>query len=335
MTALVTGVAGFIGSHLAEALLDRGEQVRGVDAFTPYYDVQAKLGNLDRLLGRDGMQFVQGDLCELDLEPLLDDVDVVYHLAGQPGVRLSWAAGFPAYVRANVDATQRLLEAVRGRPLRKLVYSSSSSVYGNAETYPTTERTVPAPHSPYGVTKLAAEHLCCLYAANWGVPTIALRYFTVYGPRQRPDMAFSRFIDAATHDMPVPLFGTGAQVRDFTYVGDVVRANLCAADAACPPGTVVNVAGGSAVTVRDVLDLLGAIVGRPVPVVGLPEQPGDVMRTGGSTELARELLGWRPAVDLRTGLECQVAWSRERSRRAVAVAGSLARQAGPAAPALR
>jgi nucleoside-diphosphate-sugar epimerase len=318
MVVLVTGVAGFIGSHLAEALLAQGEQVRGVDALTPYYDVSAKLRNLDPLWAHEGMQFVHGDLCEDDLDALLEDVDVVFHLAGQPGVRRSWSAGFPAYVRANVLATQRLLEAVRRHPVQRFVYSSSSSVYGNAAAYPTSERDVPQPHSPYGVTKLAGEHLCGLYAANWQVPTVSLRYFTVYGPRQRPDMGIFRFIDAALGGGDVSLYGDGSHVRDFTYVADAVRANIAAASADAPPGTVCNIAGGSSVTVNEVLRLVQKHSGVPVPLVRRGEQPGDVRVTGGSTDVARQVLGWSPTVDLETGIAAQVAWQVDQ-RRALAL----------------
>src|SRR3954451_8371562 len=256
MVVLVTGAAGFIGSHLTEALLAQGESVRAVDALTSYYDVATKLRNLAAAQHHPGLDFVHADLCEDDLDALLDGVDVVYHLAGQPGVRRSWSAGFPAYVRANVLATQRLLEAVRRHPVRRFVYSSSSSVYGNAAAYPTSETDVPQPHSPYGVTKLAGEHLCGLYAANWGLPTVSLRYFTVYGPRQRPDMGIYRFIDAALTGCDVPLYGDGSQVRDFTFVADAVRANVLAAQSAAAPGTVCNIAGGSSVTVDEVLALV-------------------------------------------------------------------------------
>ena len=202
MTHLVTGVAGFIGSQLAEALLDEGHEVVGVDAFTPYYDRSQKDANVAALQARDGFRFVEADLRDADLDALLASVDVVYHQAAQPGVRLSWSDGFATYDSCNVLATQRLLEASLHAGVGRIVYASSSSVYGNAETYPVSETDLPRPHSPYGVTKLAAEHLCGLYAANHGLATVALRYFTVYGPRQRPDMAFHRLIEGALDQQP-------------------------------------------------------------------------------------------------------------------------------------
>jgi UDP-glucuronate 4-epimerase len=314
MQVLVTGVAGFVGSHVAETLLGQGNRVRGVDAFTSYYDPAIKRANAALLQSRPGFELVEADLRTADLRSLLDGVQVVLHLAGQPGVRRSWASGFARYTEHNVLVTQRLLEAGRGARLTRFVYASSSSVYGNAPAYPTTEDDLPRPHSPYGVTKLAAEHLCGLYAANYGLPTVSLRYFTVYGPRQRPDMAFTRFLSAALRDEPIPLYGTGEQVRDFTYVADVVAANLAAAEAPLAPGTVLNVAGGSAVTVNELLALVAELVGRPLRIEHLPEQAGDVAVTGGSTDRARALLGWRPTVDLRGGLGAQLSWCREELR---------------------
>lgn len=315
MRVVVTGCAGFIGSHLTEAALAAGDTVVGIDALTDYYDVAVKRQNLAAGAGAAAngrFTFVEADLQTADLEPLLDGADVVYHQAGQPGVRLSWSAGFESYVGRNVIATQRLLEAaVRTRPAR-FVYASSSSVYGNAAAYPTDEQVLPQPHSPYGVTKLAAEHLCGLYAANWDVPTTALRYFTVYGPRQRPDMGFHKFLSAALTGAALPLYGDGEQVRDFTYVGDVVAANLAAGLSDVPPGTVVNVAGGGAVTVNELLQLLAEIAGRELRIERLPEQAGDVRATGGTIDLARRLLGWQPQTDLRAGLTAEHDWLRQR-----------------------
>ncbi|MGI8777107.1 MAG: NAD-dependent epimerase/dehydratase family protein [Acidimicrobiales bacterium] len=316
MRALVTGVAGFIGSHLAEQLLAEGHSVRGIDCFTPYYDPAAKRANVEGLGSRTRFELVEADLRVAELEPLLSSIDTVFHQSAQPGVRLSWSDGFAQYVENNIAVTQRLLEAVRHQPVGRVVYASSSSIYGNAAAYPSTETDVPRPHSPYGVTKLAAEHLCGLYGANWGVPTVALRYFTVYGPRQRPDMATYRLIEAALgpdegSDGPAqafPLYGDGTQVRDFTYVGDVVAANLAAARAHVAAGTVINVAGGSSCTLAQLVDLVGGLVGRDVPLGRRPAQPGDVARTGGSIDRAADLLGWKPQVDLRAGVARQVEW---------------------------
>ncbi|MCO8129477.1 GDP-mannose 4,6-dehydratase [Acidimicrobiia bacterium EGI L10123] len=312
MRIFVTGVAGFIGSQLAEALLDEGHDVVGVDAFTPYYDRDAKDANLADLRDRPGFRFIEADLRDTDLDALLDGVDVVYHQAAQPGVRLSWSDGFATYDSCNVLATQRLLEATRQAAVDRFVYASSSSVYGNADSYPVIETDLPRPHSPYGVTKLAAEHLCGVYAANCGLSTVALRYFTVYGPRQRPDMAFHRLIEGALDQQAFPLYGDGSHIRDFTYVGDVVRANVLAGTADVAPGTVVNVCAGGSTVLRNVIDAVANAVGSPVPIEQHAEQPGDVQRTGGSNDAAQRLLGWKPQTNLADGIAAQVAWHRSR-----------------------
>jgi nucleoside-diphosphate-sugar epimerase len=312
--ALVTGGAGFIGSHLVEALLDAGDTVRVVDCLTDYYDVAQKEANLGRFAPRTGCEIVLADLREVDPTPLLDGIDVVYHQAGQPGVRLSWADGFAAYDSCNILATQRLLEACRGTDIERFVFASSSSVYGDAERYPTVETDLPRPRSPYGVTKLAAEHLCGLYAATWGVPTVSLRYFTVYGPAQRPDMSFHRLCEAALGGPAFPLLGDGSQVRSFTYVGDVVEANMRAGTADVEPGTVVNISGGSSVALSEVIALVEELVGAPVPIDRQGVAAGDVARTGGSVELAQSLLGWEPKTQIREGIAEQLDWHRARGR---------------------
>ena len=312
MRALVTGVAGFIGSTLADELLAEGWQVRGVDRFTAYYEESAKRRNLDRATAADAFELREADLLFADIDELLDGVDVVFHLAGQPGGRLSWADGFRTYNDLNVNVTQRLLEAVRGSAVTRFVYASSSSVYGNVDRVPTDESHPTRPFSPYGVTKLAGEMLCTAYGANFGVPTVSLRYFTVYGPRQRPDMAFHRMIETVLDGGAFTRFGDGRQVRDFTYVDDVVAATISAGTAAIPPATVVNVAGGGSSTLNDLLDLIGATIGVDVSIEQHPDQPGDVRQTGGDITRARELLGWSPATTLATGIERQVAWHRAR-----------------------
>lgn len=307
--ALVTGAAGFIGSVLVERLLaDTDWRVLGIDSLTDYYDPQTKRANV---AGLDPSRFelLEADLTTADLTELVHRADVVFHLAGQPGVRGSWGPQFRTYLDHNVLATQRLLEAsVHAPHLRAFVFSSSSSVYGDARTYPTQETDLPAPKSPYGVTKLAAEHLCGLYAANFGLPTRALRFFTVYGPRQRPDMAFDRFIRAALSGEPVQVYGDGRQIREFTYVGDIVSAVMAAAREDVPAGSVINLSGGSSVSVLEVLAELERILDRPIAVNHLPTALGDVFRTGGSTERARALLGWSPTVDLAEGLARQARW---------------------------
>lgn len=307
----MTGVAGFIGSHLAARLLADGHDVTGVDCFTTYYDLAMKRANLESLK-HDRFHFLEADLRVRDPAPMLRDVDVVFHQAGQPGVRLSWAAAFHDYADHNILVTQRLLEAARSSPVSRFVFASSSSLYGNAAAYPTRETDLPRPHSPYGVTKLAAEHLCGLYATNWGVPTVSLRYFTVYGPRQRPDMAFHRLIEAALVGKPFELYGTGQQIRDFTYVGDIVAANCAAASAPAAAGSVVNVAGGSSTTMNEVIDLIRELAGAEISLIRFPAQPGDVQQTGGSIELARTTLGWQPTIELRDGLAEQIHWHKQR-----------------------
>jgi len=307
--ALVTGGAGFVGSALTRRLLAEGWDVTIIDALTDYYDPELKRANLG--WAAPGATVVESDLLDpsLDLAGLLSEVDVVFHQAGQPGVRASWGTGFDIYTRANVDATQRLLEAAAQAPrLRRFVYASSSSVYGDAERYPTLETDLPAPISPYGVTKLAGEHLTRLYARMHGVPAVALRYFTVYGPRQRPDMAFNRFIRAALGGRPIPLFGDGSQIREFTYIDDIVEANLRAAAVETEPGAVYNVSGGASVSVREIIDLLGDLLGAPVTVEQLPRATGDVLRTGGAVDRIRRDLDWAPVIGIREGLARELAW---------------------------
>ncbi|GGF43642.1 UDP-glucose 4-epimerase [Marmoricola endophyticus] len=311
-TAMVTGAAGFIGSHLTEALLSRGDEVVGVDSLTDYYDPEQKRRNLAPLLSHPRFTLLEQSLTDPEPLAVAAGVDTVFHQAGQPGVRLSWSEYFGTYVERNVVTTQRLLEAVQGGRARKVVFASSSSVYGNQPAYPCTEAALPTPYSPYGVTKLAAEHLCGLYARNFGIPTVSLRYFTVYGPRQRPDMAFSIFLRNALEGRPVTVTGDGEQVRDFTYVGDIVRANLAAADADVVPGSVFNVCGRESVTVNRVLDLMGECLGTPVQRERIPVVAGDVERTGGSSRMAEEHLGWQAQTSLADGIAAQVAWESAR-----------------------
>lgn len=313
MHALVTGAAGFIGSNLVEALLARGATVRGVDCFTPYYDPGLKRANVAEIAA-SGFELVEADLRRADLGPLLDGVDVVFHEAAQPGVAASWSA-LPDYLEHNVVVTQRLLAAVRDTGPIRFVYASSSSVYGNAPRYPTAEGDLPAPASPYGVTKLAAEQLCGAYAAEWGVPTVTLRYFTVFGPRQRPDMAVHRLCDAALTGTPFPRYGDGEQVREMTFVADVVAATIAAGTTDLPPGSVLNVAGGAEMTLNGLVALVGELVAHDVAVEELPARPGDARRNAGATQRARALLGWEPRVGLREGLERQLAWQRSRATR--------------------
>jgi UDP-glucose 4-epimerase len=307
MKALVTGAAGFIGSHLSAALLASGATVTGIDCFTDYYARSLKEANLAPLKGLAGFRFTEGALQDVDLKALLAGVTHVFHLAGQAGVRKSWGGDFDVYIRDNIQATQRLLEALARVPIQKYVYSSSSSVYGNHVALPMTEDAYLQPLSPYGVTKLAGEHLGNLYFANHGVPTVSLRYFTVYGPRQRPDMAFQRFLTAARDGSPISLYGDGEQTRDFTFVSDIVAANMAAA-AQGPPGNVYNIGGGSRVTMNHVLELIRKVTGKPVAVQREPEQKGDMRHTYADTSAARRDLDFNPLVTLENGLDQQYRW---------------------------
>lgn len=300
MRTLVTGAAGFVGSHLCTYLLEQGNDVVGVDAVTDFCDVRRKEANLASLKAWDSFTFRRLDLLDAPLRQLLDGVEVVFHLAGQPSVRASWGPEFAVYVNRNILATQQLLEASCQAPVRKVVYASSSSVYGDAEGYPTAETARPRPISPYGVTKLAAEHLCELYRVNFGTPTVSLRLFTVYGPGQRPDMAFSRLIRAALAFRPFLLFGDGSQTRDFTYVGDVVRAMSAAAESSW--SGVANIGGGSRTSMTEVIRTLGALLGREIETVRRPAQPGDVRDTAADITVARHAFGYAPTVRLAEGL---------------------------------
>jgi nucleoside-diphosphate-sugar epimerase len=311
---LVTGAAGFIGSHLCELLVESGHTVRGVDCFTGYYPRSQKERNLARLQGRTAFHLIEGDLAKMTLPALLDGVEVVYHLAAQPGVRPSWGREFGTYVHNNVLATQRLLEVLKDRPPSKLVYASSSSVYGNAETFPTSESVRPQPHSPYGVTKLAAEHLCELYRKNFGVPSVSLRLFTAYGPRQRPDMAFSRLIRAATQGAQFELYGDGGQTRDFTFVGDVVRAMHDAATSDWEG--VANVGGGHQTSLNQVIALVEELCG-PIQIIRGPKATGDVRHTAADIGAARAAFRYEPRTTLEEGLEAMVRWERDFSGAAV------------------
>ena len=299
MRSVVTGAAGFVGSHLCEHLLSQGDEVVGIDSFTDYYDPSVKERNLQSVLDHDGFTLHRADLLDAPLPELFDGADVIYHLAGQPGVRPSWGADFSTYVSRNVLATQVVLEAARTIELKKLVYASSSSVYGDAESYPTSETLRPQPVSPYGVTKLAAEHLCELYRTGFGLPTVSLRLFTVYGPRQRPDMAFSRLVAAGLSGGLFELYGTGDQTRDFTYVGDVVRAMRSAATSDFTG--VANIGGGSRTSMNEVLDIVASVAGEPL-LRRLPKQRGDVRDTAADTQRAQQGFGYAPQTGLRDGL---------------------------------
>ena len=307
VNALVTGAAGFIGSHLSSALLDRGAEVTGLDCFTDYYPRTLKEANLAVNQHRQGFRFVETRIQDADLPRLLSGVTHVFHLAAQAGVRKSWGRDFRVYSDNNVDASQQLLEACVGRPLQKFVYASSSSIYGDHVSIPMRETALPQPVSPYGVTKLAAEQLCYLYHVNHGVPTASLRYFTVYGPRQRPDMGFHRFISAAIAGEPITLYGDGEQTRDFTFVHDIVAATVAAGDRGVP-GRAYNIGGGSRVSINQVLEIIGRLSGRPLDVRREPAQKGDMRDTFADTSLARTDLGFLPTVSLEEGIAAEYRW---------------------------
>jgi UDP-glucuronate 4-epimerase len=307
MKCLVTGGAGFIGSSIVDALLAQSAEVIAVDAFVDYYPREFKERNLLKAKTNKNFSFVEGDLNDLDLKTLIKGVDVIFHQAAQAGVRASWGEQFQDYTAFNVLATQKILEAARSsNTIKQIVYASSSSVYGDAERYPTVETDLPKPRSPYGVTKLAAEHLMVLYAKQFHLPTVSLRYFTVYGPRQRPDMAFHRFIRAGLTGQPITVYGDGEQMRDFTYIDDIVAANLAAAKFQ-QKGYVFNLGGGTDISVNDVLKILTNELGE-LNIIKHPPQPGDVFRTGADTSLAKTHLGFAPSYDLTAGLKNEISW---------------------------
>ncbi|HEX6713034.1 MAG TPA: NAD-dependent epimerase/dehydratase family protein [Thermoleophilaceae bacterium] len=321
---VVTGCAGFIGSHLCERLVAQGCEVVGVDCFTNYYARERKEQNLALLRDAPSFALIEADLARSPLDGLLEGVDTVFHLAAQAGVRGSFGESFRDYVAANVLATQRLLEEAARTAVGAFVYASSSSVYGDAPAYPTPEESERRPVSPYGMTKVATEELAGVYNRCFGVPVVGLRYFTAYGPRQRPDMAFSRFLRCALDATPLPLNGDGRQVRDFTFVDDVVDATVAAARLG-RVGAVYNVGGGSPVAVIDAIRLIGELVGRRIDVAQLPAPLGDPRRTGCDPSLAMAELGFVPRTPLRDGLSAQLEWmlaEHEAPAAPLAVAGS-------------
>lgn len=312
MKAVVTGAAGFIGSHLTESLLADGHEVVGIDAFVDYYPRPVKERNLAAARRSGAFRLVEGRLQDADLPAVLNGADAIFHLAAQAGVRASWGKDFDAYTEHNVLATQRLLEAALATGAGTVVYASSSSVYGDGLELPLRESAPCRPVSPYGVTKLAAEHLCGLYTHNYGLRTVSLRYFTVYGPRQRPDMAFHRFLKAARDGQPITVFGDGGQTRDFTFVADIVAATRAAA-AQGRAGYVYNVGGGERLTLNRVLETIGEVTGRRLELVREPVQKGDMRDTFADTTAARQDLGFRSTVSLADGLAREWAWIREQA----------------------
>ena len=307
-TALVTGAAGFIGSHLAESCLDRGWEVRAIDALTPYYDPDVKRRNAERIASHPACSYAECELIE-ELPNVLDGVDYVFHLAAQAGVRASWGQEFDIYSHLNVTTVQRLFEAAKPGNLKKLVFVSSSSVYGDAEQLPTPEDSVLRPVSPYGATKAVGEHLANVYWRGYGVPVVTVRYFSVYGPRQRPDMAFYRAIAAALRGGVFTVFGNGDQTRDFTFVTDAVDGTVAAAEHGLP-GRVYNLGGGSRVSMREVLREIDGMAG-PLRVHYTETQRGDARDTAADISRARSELGFQPRHSLEEGLRAQLRWQLE------------------------
>ena len=302
-SALVTGGAGFIGSHMVGKLLSLGYEVIGLDCFTDYYSRDIKEKNVESALTNKNYTFIEADILDMKTFP---EVDYVFHLAAQAGVRASWGKRFDMYTRNNIQVTQKLLEFYKDSSIKKLVYASSSSVYGDAKL-PMRESSLLKPVSPYGVTKLAGEHLSYLYWRNYTIPTIALRYFTVYGPRQRPDMAIYNFVKAIFNGDEITIFGDGTQTRDFTFVDDVVKANILAADSNIV-GEVINIGGGSRISINKVLKLIENITKKEAKVRYLERQRGDVRDTWADVSKAEAMLHWRPRVDISNGLKRFVEW---------------------------
>lgn len=309
MRTLITGAAGFIGSHLAEACLEQGWDVVAIDSLTTYYSPTVKVRNAEGFRHRPGCEFIEQDILDIDLRSLLDGVDVVFHLAAQAGVRASWGQSFDVYTELNVTVLQRLLEAAREVGLQRFVFASSSSVYGDAESYPTTEEQILRPVSPYGATKALGENLVYLYYRNFDLPTTSLRYFSVYGPRQRPDMAFHRAIEAGLDEREFELYGDGRQTRDFTYVTDVVAATLAAAERS-KPGEIYNIGGGSRISMLETLQIIKGELDNGLRVRVMPSQRGDARDTAAEISRAGADLGYAPSWSVAAGLREQVAWHR-------------------------
>lgn len=307
MYCLVTGAAGFIGSHLCRALIEKGHHVWGIDSFVDFYPRAIKEANMWALKDTPLFSFLEADINNCELAPLLEGINWVFHLAAQAGVRKSWGTRFDAYINCNIKTTQRLLEACKEKNISKFVYASSSSVYGDAERLPLTENLHPRPLSPYGVTKLAGENLCHLYAHNFGIPTVILRYFTVFGPWQRPDMLIHRLLRACLDGSQVRIFGDGSHKRDFTYVDDIVSGTILSAENA-PPGSVFNLGGGNTVSVNSLIALIEEITNKKINVIKSSSVAGDVKETWADTSSARKVLGWSAVTSLREGIKREYDW---------------------------
>lgn len=309
MKHLITGAAGFIGSNLAEKLLKNGEKVIGIDCFTDYYSRDLKERNIKTILDNPNFTFLEKDLLEIDLKKLLKDINYIYHQAAQAGVRSSWGENFEIYNQNNILLTQKLLEAAKGaEKLKKFIYASSSSVYGDTDQLPMQEKNRLQPVSPYGVSKLAGENLVYLYYKNFKVPTTSLRYFTVYGEGQRPDMAFHIFTKAFLLGKEINIFGDGKQSRNFTYVGDIARANIIAAQKA-PAGEIINIGGsGQGIVLNETLDLIKELTNCEIKINYIEKVKGDVKHTSADTSKAEKLLDYKPQVSFKEGLRREVEW---------------------------
>lgn len=305
MKALVTGCAGFIGSNLTDQLLYDGYDVTGIDCFTDYYPREIKEKNISSALRNQKFSLIEKDILDLDQFP---DVDIVFHQAAQAGVRASWGKSFEIYTRNNIEATQRLLEWYKDKPLSKFVYASSSSVYGDAPL-PMNVEALPQPISPYGVTKLAAEHLCYLYWKNFEVPTISLRYFTVYGPRQRPDMAINKFVSAVLLEKEITIYGNGSQTRDFTYISDIISGNLLAADHT-DSGKVFNLGGGCRISVKELVEEIESNCKIPAKLRFIEQQKGDASDTLADIRHTESALGWSPKISIKEGIKRYIEWKQ-------------------------
>lgn len=304
LKALVTGCAGFIGSHISEKLLRKGYEVIGIDCFTEYYSKKIKEKNISNILGHKNFEFIERNLLSIDEYP---SVDYVFHQAAQAGVRASWGQNFDTYIQNNIKVTQKLLEYYKHTNINKFIHASSSSVYGNIEDLPLKENSYTSPYSPYGVTKLAAENLCTLYYNNYNMPTISLRYFTVYGPRQRPDMGIFKFVSKILDNDEITIYGDGLQTRDFTYIDDVVKANMVAAESNIV-GEVFNIGGGSTINVQDLIKILEDNTGQKAIISYTEKQKGDVKDTWASTNKVNNILNWDAKVNIKQGTKKFIDW---------------------------
>jgi nucleoside-diphosphate-sugar epimerase len=303
MEVLVTGCVGFIGSHLVDKLLGQGYEVIGMDCFSDYYSREIKKKNISNALENKDFELIEEDILEMNVFP---DVDYVFHLAAQAGVRASWGKSFEIYTRDNIEVTQRLLEFYKDKDIKKFVYASSSSVYGDAEL-PMREKSLLKPVSPYGVTKLAGENLCYLYWKNYNVPTVSLRYFTVYGPRQRPDMAIHKFVKAIVNNGEIIIYGDGTQTRDFTYVEDAVEANLLVAKSDSV-SEAFNIGGGSRISVNELIKKIEDVTEKKARVKYVETQKGDARDTWADIRKVEEKINWKPNVKIEDGLKRFANW---------------------------